>query len=197
MLTPREEQILLCLKKFDYMTRDQIRTYFKLGSIRNTNRILLNLNKYLKNIRIGYDTIYYLSKVGKEYVDCEKVRKSDGQIKHILMRNDLWLFQDSPLSWKNEIKVSDGKTTVIVDAMFKDSWERQHFVEIDHKQSMNENRKKIKRYRELYENGLIENKLGHFPTLLWLTTTEHRRTQLKKACEDFPAVIVYTVDDIR
>ena len=196
-LSEREEQILLQLKKFDFMTRDQINRSFKLGTIRNTNRILSELSRYLKNIRIGYETIYYLSKSGRNYVDCDKVRKVDGQIHHAVMRNDVWLFNDCPQKWKNETRVSDGTATVIVDAMFTDAWERKHFLEVDYKQSMSENRKKINRYKELFANGLIEEKFGHFPTIVWLTTTEHRRKQLKDECEGLPVVMVFTTRDIQ
>lgn len=196
-LSDREERILLLLKKFDFMTRDQLNRYFKFGTVRNTNRILNGLTGYLKSTRIGYETIYYLSKSGKNYVDCEKIRKADGQIRHAVMRNDVWIFNDCPPKWKNETRVSDGTATVIVDAMFTDAWDRRHFLEVDHKQSMSENRNKIKRYKELFSNGLIEEKFGHFPTIVWITTTEHRRKQLKDECEGLPAVMVFTITDIK
>lgn len=196
-LSDREERILLLLKKFDFMTRDQLNRYFRFGTIRNTNRILNGLAGYIKNRRFGYETIYYLSKAGKSYVDCEKIRKADGQIRHAVMRNNLWFFNDCPRDWKNETKVSDGYTTVVVDAMFTDGWDRKHFVEVDHKQSMNENKNKIKRYMELHANGLLEEKFGHFPTVVWLTMTEHRRKQLKEECAGLPAVMVFTTSDIK
>lgn len=196
-LCEREERILLLLKKFDFMTRDQLNRYFKFGTVRNTNRILSGLSGYLKSTRIGYETIYYLSKSGKSYVDCDKIRKADGQIRHAVMRNDVWLFNDCPTKWKNESKVSDGSATVIVDAIFTDAWDRKHFLEVDHKQSMSENRNKIKRYKELFANGLIEEKFGHYPTIVWLTTSEHRRKQLKEECEGLPVVMVFTTNDIR
>lgn len=196
-LSEREEQILLLLKKLDFLTRDQINQAFQLGSVRNTNRILRELSHYLMSIREGYQSIYYLSKQGREYVDCEKARKKGGHVRHVVMRNSIWLFNDRPNDWRNEVKVSDGTTSLVVDAMFADCWERNHFLEVDCTQTMKENRNKIRRYRDLYENGLIEEKLGHFPTLIWLTTTEHRRTELKNACKGLPAVMVFTSTDIK
>ena len=74
-LSDRDEQILLALKKFDFMTRDQINKYFKLGKVRNTNRVLKNLSSYLVSYREGNQSVYYLSKIGREYVECTKVRK--------------------------------------------------------------------------------------------------------------------------
>lgn len=192
-LSEREEKILLLLKKFDFMTRDQINQYFRLGSIRNTNRILYEMSNYLMKIREGYQTIYYLSKQGRAYADCEKIRKKGVHVRHTIMRNDMWLFYDSPYDWKNEIRVSDGATSVIADAMFSDGWDRRHLIEVDHTQTMKENRNKIKRYKELFQNGLIEE----FPTVVWLTTTEHRRKQLKETCGGLPVVMVFTVEDIK
>ncbi|PID15614.1 hypothetical protein CSV63_07505 [Sporosarcina sp. P34] len=197
MLNERDERILLLLKKFDFMTRDQLNECLRLGTVRHTNRILHNLSDYLMSIREGYQTIYYLSKQGRSYVDCEKVRKKGGHVQHIVMRNEMWLFSSQPKDWKNEVKVSDGHSTVITDAMFSDSWDRKHFLEVDSTQTMKENRNKIKRYVELLNNGLVEEKLGHFPTLVWLTTTEHRRDQLKKECTGLQAVMVFTMNDIK
>lgn len=195
-MSQRQEQILLLLKKYDFLTRDQINRYFKLGSIRNTNMILYNLSDYLLNIREGYQSIYYLSKLGREYVDCEKIRKKGGHVNHTIMRNEFWLYYGCPHDWKNEIKVSDGKATVIVDAMFSKSL-MHHFLEIDNKQTMKENRTKIARYKELYGNGLITQKLGHFPSIVWMTTTELRRKQLSEACKGLPNTKVYTLSDIQ
>lgn len=195
-LSPREEQILLLLKKFDFLTRDQLCNYFKLGSIRNTNKILNRLSSYLNSFRDGYQSIYYLSKEGRLYVDCEKVRKKGGNIQHTIMRNEFWLFYGCPHDWRSEIKVSDQKTNVIVDAMFTKSL-RYHFLEVDHLQPMKENRTKIKRYKDLYINGSLARTLQHFPTIVWLTTTELRRKQLLEECKELPSVKVYTFNEIK
>ncbi len=196
-LNDREEGVLLLLKKFDFLTRDQLNNYFRFGTVRNTNRVLHSLSDYLIPIREGYQTIYYLSNEGKSYVDCDKVRKKGGQVNHAIMRNDMWFFHNCPKDWKNEIKVSDGYAKVIVDAMFTDSWDRRHFLEVDSIQKMKENRGKIKRYKELLKNGLLEEDLGHFPTIVWLTTTEHRRRILKEECEGLPVVKIFTTNDIK
>ncbi|WP_404427329.1 replication-relaxation family protein [Ureibacillus chungkukjangi] len=191
-LTSRDEQLLLLLKKFDFLTRDQLRTYFKLGKVGNANRIFRRLSDYLMTIREGYQTIYYLSKEGREYVDCEKVRKKGGHVQHVIMRNQFWLFYVCPRDWKNEVKISNGKIFIVADAMFSRNG-FQCFLEVDNLQSMKENREKIKRYKELMQS--IVMKLGYYPTLIWVTTTEHRRKQLEKACEGLK-VKVYTINDI-
>ncbi|MGE6487740.1 replication-relaxation family protein [Paenisporosarcina sp. NPDC076898] len=195
-LSNRDERILLLLKRFDFLTRDQLNRYFKFGTVRNTNKILERLSPYLLRIRDGYQSVYYLSKDGREYVGCEKIRKKGGHVQHAIMRNEYWLFVACPPDWKNEVKVSDGRATVIVDAMFMKQLQ-YHFLEVDNSQQMKENRIKIARYKELAQNGLIAQKLGHFPTVVWLTTTELRRKQLQEVCGGLPNVKVYTINELK
>lgn len=195
-LNNRQEQILLLLSRFDFLTRDQLRYYFGLKSVRNANRVLNDLSDYLSVIRDGYQSIYYLNKAGREYVGCDKVRKKTSNVQHTVMRNELYLFYQYPDDWQNEIKVSDGENTVVVDAMFTQI-HTTHFVEIDNTQPMAENRVKVENYKALHANGALEQQLGHFPTLVWLTTTELRRMQLKEICEGLPVVKVFTFDEIR
>ncbi|AMW99293.1 replication-relaxation family protein [Rummeliibacillus stabekisii] len=195
-LNNRQAQILLLLSRFDFLTRDQLRYYFGLKSVRNANRVLNDLSEYLSVIRDGYQSIYYLNKTGREYVGCDKIRKKTSNVQHTVMRNELYLFYQYPDDWQNEIKVSDGHNTVVVDAMFTQI-HTTHFVEIDNTQPMSENRIKVDNYKALHANGALEQQLGHFPTLVWLTTTELRRMQLKEICEGLPVVKVFTFDEIR
>ena len=189
----RSERILLSLKKFDFLTRDQLQRLYRLGSVRNTNRVLSDLSEYLVSFRDGYQSIYYLSKAGKEYVQCQKIRKKGNKALHTVTRNEFWLFYGCPPEWKNEVKVSDGETTVIADALFNKS-SQWYFLEVDLTQPMKENRSKIERYKRLYSNGALAEKLGHFPTLIWLTTTEMRRQQLNELCESIPCIVFTTAD---
>ncbi|MEK5081132.1 replication-relaxation family protein [Solibacillus sp. FSL W7-1436] len=192
-LSQRDEQLLLLLKKFDFLTRDQLNSYFKLGTVRNTNYVLRNLSNYLTCVRDGYQSIYYLSREGREYVDCEKIRKKGGHVQHVVMRNEIWLHFKSPKDWKNEVKISDEKTSVVADAVFTRNG-FYHFLEVDNLQSMKENRAKINRYKELSDS--LVKQFGYFPTLVWLTTTEHRRKQLESACNGMNFK-VFTIKDIQ
>lgn len=192
-LTQREEAILLLLKKFDFMTRDQLRQCLNLGKINNANRVLRNLSDYLTSVREGYQSIYYLSKDGREYIGCDKIRKKSNVVQHSIMRNQFWLHFGCPKDWRNELKISNGNTTVIADAVFTRNG-FYHFLEVDHLQTMKENRTKIERYKMLMES--LGKQFGYYPTLIWITTTEYRRKQLEKACEGLK-VKVYTVDDIK
>lgn len=183
------------MKKLDFLNRDQLSKIHRLGEVRNTNRILRELSPYLVSYREEYSSIYYLNKEGREYVNSEKIRKKSNFVNHILMRNDFYIFAGYPHDWLNEVKLSDGNHTVICDAWFK-SKGKFHALEVDSNQKMKENRAKVTRYRELLKGGAIEEHLGHFPLLIWLTTTELRRKQLKELCKEIPCA-VYTIDDIR
>lgn len=191
-MSQRQEQILLLLKKYDFLSRDQINKYFKLGSIRNTNMVLYNISDYLMTVREGYQSIYYLSKLGRDYVECQKIRKKGNHVRHIIMRNEFWLFYKCPRDWKNEVKISNGNHSVVADAVFTRNG-FYHFLEVDNLQSMKENRAKITRYKNLSES--LVKQYGYHPTLVWLTTTEHRRKQLEKESNGLKTK-VYTLSDI-
>lgn len=192
-LSSRCEQILLLLKQFDYLSRDQINRYFKLGTVRNTNRVLKELSEYLFVVRDGFTSVYYLNNIGRDYVDCEKVRKKGGHINHVIMRNDAWLYFRCPRDWQNEVKISNGSISVIADAVFTQNG-FHHFLEVDNTQTMKENRLKIERYKTLSESLVMQ--FGYYPTLVWLTTTKHRKEQLESACNGLK-VKVYLIDDIK
>ncbi|MEK3976032.1 replication-relaxation family protein [Psychrobacillus sp. FSL K6-1267] len=193
-LSPRDEEILLLLKKFDFLTRDQLNKRFNLGKVRNTNRVLFNLSDYLMTVKEGHQTVYYLSKIGREYVGCDKIRKKGNHVQHTIMRNQLWLYYGYPRDWQNEMKVILENKYIIVDAMFTRN-NFHHFLEVDNLQTMKENREKIKRYIQMIHKFRLQ--FGYFPTIVWLTTSEVRRKQLLEACKDLPSVKVYTLNEIK
>ncbi|MEH6941545.1 replication-relaxation family protein [Bacillus sp. JJ722] len=194
-LTQRQEAILLSLKKLDFLNRDQLQTIHRLGQVRNANRILKSMNDYLESYRDEYSTIYYLNSAGREYVDSNKVRRKNQFVNHVIMRNYFYIFSGFPSQWNNEMKISDGKYTVICDSYFKGK-DTFFFLEVDSMQKMKENRKKIEQYKGLFHNGAIAKHFGHFPPLLWVTTTELRRKQLSELCDGLPFK-VYTENDIK
>ncbi|MDQ0975898.1 hypothetical protein QFZ31_005776 [Neobacillus niacini] len=194
-LNKRQEQILLSLKKLDYLDRDQLNRIHRLGTIRNTNRILKQLSNYLSSYREDYSTIYYLNKEGREYVTSEKIRKKTNFVNHVIMRNQFYIYAGFPSKWKNEMKLSDREISIVCDAWFKANG-KYHILEVDYQQTMKENRNKIEKYRGLYTNKSMESKLGHVPPLLWLTTTELRKKKLVELLKGLPYG-VYTINDIK
>ncbi|AYP68760.1 hypothetical protein BpsS36_00054 [Bacillus phage vB_BpsS-36] len=194
-LNERQESILLSLKRLDFLNRDQLQRLHRLGKVRNANRILSELSLYLQSFREGYQSIYYLSKLGREYVDSQKVRRKNQFVNHVIMRNDYFLHVGAPSSFKNEIKLTDGVDTVIVDAIYKKD-NRYIMLEVDSTQKMKANREKVNKYKSIMKRGAVQQSWGYFPHIVWLTTTELRRKQLKELCKDLPCE-VYTIQDIK
>jgi hypothetical protein len=183
------------LKKLDYLNREQLQKIHRLGQKRNANRILQQLSPYLSSYREEFSTIYYLNRNGREYVNSQKIRKKTNFVHHVIMRNDFYIFVGYPHEWKNEMKLSDGINTVVCDAWFKSNG-KYNILEVDHCQTMKENRNKIEKYRGLFEARAVEKHFGYFPMLIWLTTTKLRKRKLMELCEGLPHFI-YTVDDIK
>lgn len=167
----------------------------RLGKKRNANRILQQLSPFLSSYREEYSTIYYLNALGRDYVNSTKIRKKTNFVQHVLMRNEFYIYCGFPSDWQNEIKLSDGENAVICDVWFKVNG-KYNILEVDHLQTMQENRKKIERYRRLFENGIVKTHLGYLPVLNWLTTSELRKKKLIGLCKGLPYA-VYTTEDIR
>ena len=183
------------MKKLDYLNRDQLQKIHRLGQVRNANRILKGLSDYLSSFRNEYSTIYYLNAEGRDYVNTEKVRKKTQFVNHVIMRNYFYMYVGMPTNWKNEVKISDGKNTVIADAYYSLRG-MTYFLEVDSCQKMSENRKKIEEYKGLYHNGLLSKHIGHFPMLIWVTTTDLRVKQISKLCEGLMFKVI-KIDDIK
>jgi hypothetical protein len=159
----------------------------RLGSDRNARKVLQSMEPFLSYIREG-EKIYYLNKEGRERVQCKKICKKTSQVQHYLMRNEAYIAFGQPSSWKNEVKFGIKDVAVIIaDAVFqKDGM--YHAVEIDHTQKMTKNNAKIQKYRRLMQEVRFK--------LIWITTTEYRRKQLKKLCEGMD-VQVFTINDFK
>ncbi|MDT3762948.1 replication-relaxation family protein [Priestia filamentosa] len=185
----RTENILLSLKKFDYLSRSQLQILHALGSDRNASRVMKDLEEYVHSFRDG-ENIYYLSKQGRELTGSKKVCKKTTQALHYIMRNDLYIAYECPSSWKNEMKLEvPGQVKIIADAIFQKDG-RYHLVEVDNTQKMNKNRAKVDKYKALISLGVFKTP----PKLIWVTTTEYRRRQLTELLEglDFQ---IFTISD--
>jgi hypothetical protein len=189
----RTEQILLSLDKLGYLTTSQLQRLHNLKSYRNACRVIHNLSAFVHCYRV-HENVYYLNKKGREHIGSTTIRTKTPLIHHILMRNDLYLYFGCPSEWSNEVSVSVGTLKIKPDVLFKKS--QYYFVEIDYTQKMIANKRKIEKYRELKKTGAFQERYKHFPTLVWLTTTEHRKKQLRAFCDGLK-VEVLTMEDIR
>jgi hypothetical protein len=189
----REEQILLSLDKFGFMTRSQLQKLHDLGTPRNASRVLKNMSECLNTFR-EIENVYYLNKTGRERIGSTTIRTRSPHIHHILMRNELYLFLGRPNYWQTEIPVAVGELKIIPDVLFAKN--QYYFAEIDHTQKMIVNQHKIKKYLELKQTEAFQERYKHFPKLIWLTTTEYRKKQLQSLCKDLDYTI-YTMEDLR
>jgi hypothetical protein len=184
------------LKKLDYLTRGQIQVIHDLKSDRNAQRVLKQMEEYVSVFRDG-EFVYYLNAKGRALVNCDKIRKHTGNIRHYIMRNYLYIAMGCPSTWKNEMRIKNGKTkkdtvTCVADALFKEG-DRYVIVEVDNTQTMKQNKAKIERYRILKERiafGMMA------PRFVWITTTEHRRKELIVLNEGLN-VQVFTIGDFK
>ena len=181
------------MKKLGYASRSQLQKLHRLGGERNARRVLDDLGDMVCTVRL-HENVYYLSKEGRERVGCDRVlKKTNHQLLHHLIRNDLYLAYGCPSTWKQEVKLEvPGVVTVIADALFtKDN--RYIICEIDHTQKMQENREKIRKYRQLID---LEGAFKYPPGFVWVTTTEYRKQQLLKLSEGM-FVNVYLISDFK
>lgn len=178
------------------MSRAHIQRLHRLGSVRNAQKVLKQMEEYLHSFRDGYDTVYYLSKLGRDMIGSNKQVKRSLQTKHTLMRNDFFFHVGCPSYWRNELKVMiEGKVMVIPDAIFMKN-QRYHFLEIDNTQTMTENRLKIERYKALHATGQFQRQHQYFPMLHIVTVNRSRTKRFTEMCEGLP-VQVYLHDDIK
>ncbi|WP_180320071.1 replication-relaxation family protein [Peribacillus loiseleuriae] len=186
----RIEEILLSLKKCDYLSREQLQKMHNLGQTRNAQRLLSSMEEYISHFTEDRKKIYYLNAIGREVVQSEKVRKKTAMIHHYLMRNDLYIHMNRPSSWKNEIKISipDTKLSIVADSAFISN-KIHHFVEVDYQQSMKKNVDKINRYKKL---STINSQFA----LIWVTKTPYRKKKLESLCTGLKGK-VYLWEDIK
>lgn len=175
-VSQQQENILLSLKKHDYLSRSQLQKLHRLGSVRNANRILKNMSHLLNSFR-DTENIYYLNKDGREIVEATKICQKTPLVQHNLMRTDLYLFVGCPTTWKKEtaLTIENANFKMVCDAIFiKDK--KYNIVEIDYTQKMINNKSKIEKQRQLLQFNVFEVP----PVFIWVTTTEYRRKQLLK-----------------
>jgi len=197
MLNQRQEKLLLLLKRFDYLTIKQFQKLHDLKSIRNAYRVIKQLEPYVNVFKDNGTNVYYLNKVGREYVNSSKERTKITTAKHYLLRNDLFIHSGKPYTWKNEIQMeyadNDKEIRVIADAHYTTiayPHHKHHIVEIDHAQKMKKNKIKIEKYRRLIEKGVFKG----MPVLMWVTSTDYRKKALSELMDGLEYKIFLPTD---
>ena len=206
-LEEKKEQILLLLKKHDYLSIKHIRVLVGLGET-YVYKVMAQLKPFVRVFTDEGLNVYYLSKEGRAFTASTKVRKRLTTAAHYLIRADAFIYMGKPQTWTNEMRITlphddpspkgkPKKTIVVADAHYthRVPWlpEMQHtLVEIDNVQKMSENQRKIDKYRVL----IAHNVFGGMPRLVWITTTAYRKARLLEMCEGLD-VRIYLREDLQ
>lgn len=189
----RQEEILYSLDKLGFATRSQLQQIHDLGSVRNANRILRDMDEYLLHFRL-FENVFYISKTGYDFIGVDKQPlKRNSHVEHYLMRNDMFIYYECPEDWKIEYPVTfkskvdlgngifqTKENTLIPDAMFTKS-NQFYFIEVDNVQNMNENKKKIGLYKDLSMS--IKEQYKQTPMIIFYTSSENRKKKLDEWCD--------------
>lgn len=184
----RTESILSSLSRFDYLTQAQLQAIHDLKSPRNANRILNSMSDYLSSFRLGLEKVYYLNKNGRELVNNHVIRKKTPNVEHYLTRNQLWIHMQKPTEWENEVKLKAGDFSIVCDAKTVQR-DIPVFVEVDVTQSMQENKRKIEKYKELKKVG---KQKFH---VVWVTKLQSRKDRINELSYGLTGH-VYTLGEI-
>jgi hypothetical protein len=140
----------------------------------------------------------YLNKEGRQLIGSDKEVKKSVLFDHILLANDAYIHYNCPLDWKREYRIETPQfaeysfgisikginvTTnkkVIPDALFTRNG-YVYLVEIDNTRTMQDNRKKIEKYKEMWPD--IKTQFGAQPKLCIFTKSERRKKEFLSLCE--------------
>ncbi|MGV3465255.1 MAG: replication-relaxation family protein [Heyndrickxia sp.] len=200
----RTEQILSVIDQLGAVSVKQLHEILKIGTYRHTCRIISQLEEYL-NIDRGRQKVVYLNKIGQQLIDSEKEVKKSVLFDHMLLANDAFIYYNCPADWKREYVIETAqehefsfaiqvkgltvatKKKIIPDAIFKrDGY--VYLIEIDNTRSMQDNRKKIEKYKEMWIE--IRKQFNLQPKLSIFTKSEKRKKEFSKLCEKLQHEVV-------
>ncbi|MGN4931954.1 replication-relaxation family protein [Bacillus cereus group sp. MYBK14-1] len=177
----RQIEILSSLNKLEFASRRQLQAIHALGSIRNANRILKDLQQYCHVTYHNREYVYYLNKKGCALLGLEpNERKKKHQLEHILLRNEAWMWLDFP-DWKTEqvikFRYQNEEKIIVPDAYYLVDQVPQ-FVEIDRLQHMKNNEEKIRYYSLIAK--LYKKQRDVIPNILFFTISDYREKKLEE-----------------
>jgi hypothetical protein len=184
----RMERVLSTIDRMGIATIKQLHEVLKMGSYRNTCKIVNQLEKYLHVDRSKHK-IVYLNKEGREFIGSDREVKKSQLFEHMLLANEVFIHYGCPVTWKREHVISvrqepaytfqiqvkgvsiKSDVKIIVDAFFERNG-YTYLIEIDNTRKMVDNKKKIQKYLELWP--MIREKYQN-PRLCIFTKSEKRK----------------------
>lgn len=201
--------ILSTVDRLGVVSVKQLHEILRLGSYRNTCRIINQLEEYL-HVERGRQKIVYLNKEGRNLIGSNREVKKSALFDHILLTNKVYIHYDCPVTWKREHIISirqepvhafqiqvkglsiKNEVKLIADAMFERNG-YTHLIEVDNTLPMVENKKKIKRYLELWPE--IRKRYSN-PKLCIFTKSEKRKRTFQEGLRNVPNEI-FTFEEIK
>jgi hypothetical protein len=200
----RKEQILTIIDQLGIASVKQLHEILRIGTYRHTCRVINELEPYLQVSRTT-QKIVYLNKEGRSLIGSDKEIKKSILFDHMLLANDAYIYYDCPTDWKREYVIETAqkddygfaiqvqgltvttKKKIIPDAVFSANG-YIHLVEIDNTRSMQDNRKKIERYKEMWAE--IKKQFGSQPKLCIFTLSAKRQKEFKELCGKLPNEVI-------
>lgn len=201
----RKEYVLDTIDRLGIASVKQLQSILKIGKYRNVCRVIEQLQCDYLNVERGKEKIVYLNKNGRDLIGSEKEIKKTVMFDHMLLANEAYIYYDCPTDWKREYPIQTEETThssfeiqviglkpatkktIIPDAVFKrDGY--VYLVEIDNLRKMQDNRKKIAKYKEMWAD--IKNHFGCQPKLCIFTKSKKRKKEFKQLCGNLPCEVV-------
>lgn len=183
MNAERTNSILFNLSQLKYATRRQLQTIHNLQGTRNAQKVMKDLvdSNLLLTTKHKNENVYYLSKYGANMIGVKPVKKT-GQVEHILLRNEAWMWLNLP-SWDVETPIElniQGKQKILIpDAQYQT--DTLYCVEIDNQQRFIRNKEKIDMYKVL--SKMYEKKHHKKMILQFFTTCQSRKKKIEEVAD--------------
>jgi hypothetical protein len=197
MKLARTEHILLVIDQLGAVSVKQLHEILKIGTYRHTCRVIRQLETYL-HVSRSQQKIVYLNKEGRQLIGSEKEVKKSILFDHMLLANDAFIYYNYPADWQREYPIEieqeqefsfaiqvkgltvATKKKIIPDAIFKrDGY--VYLIEIDNTRTMQDNRKKIEKYKEMWAD--IRKQFNLQPKICIFTKSEKRKKEFFQLCE--------------
>jgi hypothetical protein len=193
----RTERILAVIDQLGAVSVKQLHEILRIGTYRHTCRVISQLETYL-HVSRSNQKIVYLNKDGRQLIGSEKEVKKSILFDHMLLANDAFIYYNCPVDWKREYAIEieqeqefsfaiqvtglsvATKKKIVPDAIFKrDGY--VYLIEIDNTRTMQDNRKKIEKYKEMWPK--ITERFGLQPKLGIFTLSEKRKKEFMQLCD--------------
>lgn len=203
MITEKKEQILTTIDQLGVTSIKQLHKIINRGSYRYTCKLIQQLDTYLHVYR-SKQKLVYLNKEGRQLIGSEKEVKKSVLFDHMLLSNEAYIHFNCPVDWRREYPIETlqeprrmldikimglnvvNKKKVIPDAVFSRNG-YVYLIEIDNTRSMQDNRKKVDKYREMWQD--IKKHFNAQPKLCIFTVSEKRKKDFIKLCEKLPSEV--------